>query len=123
MCKNLNKNDKTRESLHYNNNYYACLATHEESDEIHIDPHQRVVLNSGCSYHTLRDDTPLDARQETLDTKLCGTPTGEVMKSSEIALISHEKFPEKAKTANHYPDLKYKSLFSVGQFCDAGFDT
>ena len=88
-----------------------------------IDEDQQAVLDSGCSTHTLRDDTPSDERQPNPVTKLCGTPTGTTMSANDQALLPFNALPIEAREANHYPDLKYKSLLSAGQFCNSGYRT
>jgi len=44
------------------------------------------------------------------------------MSSSASGLIAHDKFDHDTRQAHHYPNLTYKSLYSVGQFCDAGYE-
>ena len=98
----------------------ACLTQPANTP---IDETQRAVLDSGCSTHTLRDDAPSDDRQPTPITKLCGTPTGTTMSANDQALLPFNKLPKEARETHHYPDLKYKSLLLVGQFCDSGYRT
>ena len=43
------------------------------------------------------------------------------MASSEKGLHPLQELPEYARTGHHYDDLAYKSLYSIGQFCDAGY--
>ena len=44
------------------------------------------------------------------------------MSSSAKGLIPHKAFNDTTREAYHYSDLAYKSLYSVGQFCDAGYE-
>ena len=50
-----------------------------------------------------------------------GTPTGATIKSSAAALLPTQNLPLEARKAHVYPGLRYKSLISVGQMCDAGY--
>ena len=43
------------------------------------------------------------------------------MKSSASAMLKNQNIPNEAIKAHLYPDLKYKSLQSVGQLCNSGF--
>ena len=43
------------------------------------------------------------------------------MHSNEEALLKHQGLPTAAREANHYDNLAYKSLVSVGKICDAGY--
>ena len=98
---------------------YICNTIHNT----HLTPNHDAILDSGCSYHTLRQDAPSEHRKTTQQVQICGTPTGNMMTASDTALIKHNDFPTKAITSHHYPDLKCKSLLSVGQFCDSGYST
>ena len=98
---------------------YTCNTGHNTP----FTQNQDAILDSGCSYHTLRQDAPSEHRKSAQNIQLCGTPTGNMMTASDFALIKHKDFPTKSRTAHHYPDLKYKSLLSVGQFCDSGYAT
>ena len=81
---------------------YICNTVHQT----HLTQNQDAILDSGCSYHTLRQDAPSEHRKSTQQIQLCGTPTGNMMTASDVALIKHNDFPKKARTAHHYPDLK-----------------
>ena len=83
-------------------------------------PHHAVV-DTGCSANTLREDAPVCNHNTNAPTQTVGTPTGHVMNSSASALIKNKNLPDEARKAHLYPELKYKSLMSVGQLCDAGF--
>ena len=97
----------------------TCLSIHP-SPSPYVDQLQDGVLDTGCLKHTLRTNAPTDERQPTTP-HFCGTPTGQVMDSNEKALLKHNTFPEPARVSHLYNDLNYKSLLSVGQFCDAGY--
>ena len=97
----------------------TCLAM-PPSPSQYVDQFQDGVLDTGCSKHTLRIDAPTDERQPTTP-HFCGTPTGQLMDSNEKALLKHSTFPEPARESHLYNGLNYKSLLSVGQFCDAGY--
>ena len=109
-----------------NNLYYfnkpksnlLCLAAPSPSPTINYD--QEAVLDTGCSHHTLRADAPTNNREHA-DLQLCGTPTGDTMVSSEKGLLPLQELPDDARTGHHYDELAYKSLYSIGQFCDAGY--
>ena len=79
------------------------------------------VIDTGCTANTLRSDAPVTNIDTTPPTQYVGTPTGATMKSSAADLISQPQLPEEARRAHVYPDLKYKSLVSVGQLCDSGY--
>ena len=83
-------------------------------------PHHAVV-DTGCSANTLRTDAPVCNNNKNAPTQYVGTPTGHTIKSSESAMLQFNNIPEEARVAHLYPDLKYKSLLSVGQLCDSGF--
>ena len=83
-------------------------------------PNDDAIVDSGCSYHTLRDDAPVASRTAAHHTKIVGTPTGDMMKSSTQAMTKHNLPPE-ARKAHTYPGLTYQSLLSVGQICDTGY--
>ena len=51
------------------------------------------IIDSGCSFHTLREDAPVDDKTATHHVKLVGTPTGDVMRSSSTAKLKHNLPP------------------------------
>ena len=80
------------------------------------------LLDSGCSKHTLREvaHTATDVHNHV--PQVCGTPTGATMLSSAKSLLDLPTLPQEARVAHKYPDLSYRSLLSVGQLCDAGYN-
>ena len=102
----------------YNN--ISCLT---QSINNVIDKTQHAVLNSGCTTHTLQDDAPSEERQPTPEMKICGTPTRAMMSANDKALIPFHTLPKEATQSHHYPNIRYKSLLLVGQFCDARYRT
>ena len=113
--------NKILNATNFNTNYYHVLTTFHKDYPTPVDLSQQGVLDTGCSRHALRHDAPSDDRQTTESTIVCGTPTGDTMHSNEEALLKHQGLPTAAREANHYDDLAYKSLVSVGQICDAGY--
>ena len=83
-------------------------------------PNDDAIVDSGCSYHTLQDDAPVASRTVAHHTKIVGTPTGDMMKSSAQAMTKHNLPPE-ARKAHTYPGLTYRSLLSVGQICNTRY--
>ena len=84
-----------------------------------LGPH--AVVDSGCSTHAFRADAPVALRDSAAPTYTVGTPTGAPMRSSAAALTHHTTLPLAARHAHLFPDITYRSLLSVGQFCDAGY--
>ena len=79
------------------------------------------VVNSGCSTHAFHADAPVTHRDISALVYTVGTPTGAPMRSSASALTHHSNMPLAARHAHLFPDISYRSLLSVGQFCDAGY--
>ena len=83
---------------------------------------QLAAVDSGCSAHTIRQDAHVASKTPLTVPKICGTPTGHTMSSNMSAILDIPNMPQQAKLAHIYPNLRYRSLISVGQLCDAGYE-
>ena len=88
----------------------------------YIERPQLAAVDSGCSSHTIRSDAHVVSKTHIIAPKICGTPTGHTMSSNMSAILDLPTMPKSAKEAHIYPNLQYRSLLSVGQLCDAGYD-
>ena len=79
------------------------------------------IIDSGCSGNYLRPDAPVVTRDYTTPPVTAGTPNGSTITSSCSALLPNPHLPIIARKATIFPNLTYRSLLSVGQFCDAGY--
>ena len=80
------------------------------------------ILDSGCTGNYLRPDAPVVNRDYTTLPIKAGTPNGATITSSCSAQLPNDNLPAIARQATIFPNLTYRSLLSVGQFCDAGYD-
>ena len=78
-------------------------------------------MDSGCSTHFLRDDSPAVNKNYAAPTITVGTPNGATIVSSCSANLTDTTLPTKARQTHMFPGLTYRSLLAVGQFCDSGY--
>ena len=80
------------------------------------------IIDSGCTSHFLGLNAPVVSKDFKAIPLRAGTPTGAIMESTCTALLPQSDLPIAARKAHLFPDLAYRSLLSVGQFCDSGYE-
>ena len=87
----------------------------------HSNPCDDGIVDSGCSTNFLRNDSPAVDKCYSTPKITVGTPNGSTIISSCSANLTDTSIPTKARKSHMFPGLTYRSLLSVGQFCDSGY--
>ena len=84
------------------------------------------ILDSGCTYHCLSNDSPCDNKTSATHGVNVSIPNGQSLKATHTAEINVDNLlitlPKHAKLASVFSQLQHQALISLRQFCDAGYD-
>ena len=98
--------------------YISNLSTNSN-----LNSHDSAIVNSRRSGNYLCADAPVVEKNYTSPLVAAGTPNGSTLTSSCSTLIPNPNLPSLVRQSTILLGLTYRSLLSIGQLCNAGYDT
>jgi hypothetical protein len=86
-----------------------------------IKPHEKAIVDSGCTGHFLLINAPCLNKVKSQNTLTVRLPKGATMESSHTAELNIPELNAAASIAHVFPGMANHSLLSVGQLCNTGY--